>query len=66
MSVNLFNNALHCTCCKDCTKRKLGCHASCIDYQRYLKELEIKRKEMDKKKNFVFIANKGYFQRKYA
>ena len=25
-------------CCKDCTKRKVGCHGTCKDYKDWLKE----------------------------
>ncbi len=27
------------TCCKDCTRRQLGCHATCKDYIKQRKEL---------------------------
>jgi hypothetical protein len=36
---------MNCTCCKDCTKRTLGCHSDCNDYKNYLNNhLEEKRK----------------------
>lgn len=62
----ILNNATRCTCCKGCGKRKLGCHASCVDYQRYKKDANEKRNQAFKEKEFVFLSNKEYFHKKYA
>lgn len=35
--------------CKDCTKRFLGCHGSCMDYENYLQDFrKAKAKEQEK------------------
>lgn len=31
------------TCCKDCTKRKLGCHSECAEYNEMLKQYRTER-----------------------
>ena len=36
--------------CKDCTKRKLGCHSACPEYADYKRELEHIKKEREKSK----------------
>lgn len=35
------------TCCKDCAKRYLGCHASCDDYKAFKAERERALKNRD-------------------
>lgn len=37
--------------CKDCTKRSIGCHDSCMEYKKYLQEFKkAKTKEQEKKR----------------
>ena len=43
--------------CKDCKKRKVGCHAKCESYQKDLK----KASELRKKAAKVKIKNSVYF-----
>lgn len=35
-------------CCKDCKKRKAGCHAECEDYEKFVRENEKIRRERSK------------------
>lgn len=51
--------------CKDCTKRYIGCHASCKEYQEFkkLKDLERQRRKSDLEyyshKNYIFKKSGG-------
>lgn len=38
-------------CCRDCTKRHTGCHASCEDYKREKSELDELRSAMQAQKD---------------
>ena len=31
-------------CCKECNKRKVGCHANCIDYKKWRVDFDNKKK----------------------
>ena len=37
-------------CCKDCTKRQLGCHSTCSDYIREKEEHDKTKSEIDRKR----------------
>ena len=40
-------------CCRDCTKRKVGCHGTCKDYQEWLEEhKELKKKAKINERKF--------------
>lgn len=38
-------------CCKDCTKRYVGCHSKCKDYKQFKIENEKKRKYINESRD---------------
>lgn len=58
--------AMKITCCKDCTKRHIGCHASCEDYIKQKTELDRIREtnhDADEIKRHNLIASYDYYAR---
>lgn len=45
--------------CKDCTKRKVGCHDRCEEYQKFKKEMREWQEYLDKVR-----SDKAYFDDK--
>lgn len=39
-----------CTCCKDCEKRKVGCHSTCEEYKAFRSKRDAENAEIFKKK----------------
>jgi len=37
--------------CKDCKRRKVGCHSTCVDYKRYRMELDKINKKIKMQKD---------------
>lgn len=35
-----------CTCCKDCTKRHMRCHSTCLDYLDFRRNKDIENKQI--------------------
>lgn len=54
--------------CKDCTKRFVGCHATCVDYADFRKEVDTtKKKEVEWKFNERFrTKHKEMMMNKFA
>ena len=40
------------TCCKDCSKRRIGCHGMCKDYMEEVNRNNKIKEEIHKKKEF--------------
>lgn len=58
MGVHYAPNA-NCSC-KDCTKRTVGCHASCPDYIQYRERLETIKKKKRKEDEFCAYKKCSY------
>jgi hypothetical protein len=60
---------MNCTCCKGCTKRTLGCHSDCKDYNEFvnnnLKQKEQIRKERINYKQSIETSFDGYKRMKH-
>lgn len=41
-----YKKSIDC-CCKDCTKRIVGCHGKCKDYKEYKEEIDKHKKEIE-------------------
>ncbi len=44
--------------CKDCTKRFVGCHATCTSYAEYRAEIDSTRKEKNARKSRNTMTNR--------
>lgn len=44
--------------CKDCTKRIVGCHATCTSYAEYRAEIDSARKEKNARKSRDTMTNR--------
>jgi hypothetical protein len=62
----MFQSSLRCTCCKDCGKRKLGCHANCIDYLKFKKETKEKSLEEKRQTSFMLYRYANSTDSRYA
>lgn len=47
-------------CCKDCKKRQLYCHASCVQYQKEKKDIDIRSASREKKKIYEDYVHDNY------
>lgn len=44
-------------CCKDCTKRYIGCHSNCDDYLKEKKAIEEQKRIAKEDKNYIISQN---------
>lgn len=47
--------------CKDCTKRKLGCHSDCPDYAEFRQDIDYSNKQRRIQAE-SFIPSRGYIK----
>ena len=48
------------SCCYQCTKRVIGCHATCPEH---IEETQKNRAEKRAKKEYLYPVNNGYFRK---
>lgn len=51
--------------CKNCEKRKLGCHSTCADYQKFVNEKNAVREERQRQKEvdeYFSVQKLRYFR----
>lgn len=49
---------MQCSCCRFCTKRQVGCHATCEEYSEFVKQNEEEKKKIQELKRLDSIVHK--------